>query len=315
MMKILVLGGSSFSGRAFIAHAKAVGDEVVDLSRPNHDINAWMPSAAARHVRAGHNHVVNFIALNLVAESWDAAPEYYRTNVEGLARLVNELSATGRVERFVQVSTPEVYGTTGTFLREGAAFNPSTPYAVSRAAGDWHLAVMHRTKGFPVCFTRTVNVYGPGQQPYRVIPKTAVAALTGGTIPLEGGGVSTRSFIHIRDAAAAYRAVLMGGWPGETYHVATPRQTSITALVGLVCARVGVSPDSVVRDAPERPGKDMAYQLDDSKIRAELGWRDTIALEDGVDEVVAGLRGGQNPIGRRPGTLPQPANSLLVAGK
>lgn len=266
------------------------GDDVFDLSRPTSDINKWMPESAVRWVHRGYRHVVNFIALNVVAASWERAPDYYQTNVVGISTLVNALADAGEVERFVQVSTPEVYGTTGTFLKEGAPFNPSTPYAVSRAAGDWHLALMHRQHGFPVCFTRTVNVYGPGQQLYRVIPKTALAALGGGKLPLEGGGVSTRSFIHIRDAAAAYRRVLEAGMTGETYHVATPRQTSIRSLVSLVCERVGVSPEAVIQDAPERPGKDMAYQLDDAKVRTELGWRDEIPLEAGLDEVVAWVR-------------------------
>lgn len=298
-MKLMVLGGRSFSGKAFIQHALAKGDEVIELNHLAYDINGWMPQRAAELAKAGFTHIVNFIALNVVADSWMHASDYYQTNVVGVSRLVHELAETGVVERFVQVSTPEVYGTTGEFLKEGAAFNPSTPYAVSRAAADLHLAAMFRVKGFPVCFTRTVNVYGPGQQLYRIIPKTALAALRGKKLPLEGGGISTRSFIHIRDAAAAYYRVLEAGVPGSTYHVATPLQTSIRALVGIVCDRVGVLPQDVIQDAPERPGKDMAYQLDDSKIRAELGWSDAIPLEVGLDEVVAWVKSDVAPYRRQ----------------
>lgn len=303
-MKVLVLGGSSFSGRAFIEHCLSKGDEIADLSRPKHDINFWLPAAAKRYVKAGYHYVANFIALNIVAESWDRAVDYYQTNVVGLSRLVEELADSG-LACFLQVSTPEVYGTTGTFLKEGARFNPSTPYAVSRAAGDMHLAVMHRIKGFPVVFTRTVNVYGPGQQLYRIIPKTALCALKGEKLPLEGGGVSTRSFIHIRDAVAGYRRVLEAGRTGETYHLATPRQTAICDLVAMVCDRAGVTFSQVAEAAPERPGKDLAYQLDDGKVRAELGWSDTMGLEAGIEEVVGWVRRDVLPR--------QPAHRLRLA--
>lgn len=288
-MKILVLGGSSFSGRAFIALARSQSHEVAELSRPEHDINGTLPVKAAEMVRDGFENVINFIALNVVAASWDHAPDYYRTNVAGVARLASSLDGLP-LRRFVQVSTPEVYGTTRTFLKEDAGYRPSTPYALSRSTADIHLALLHRERGFPVSFTRTVNVYGPGQQPYRIVPKAAICALTGKKLPLEGGGVSTRSFIHVRDMAEAYLAVLARGRAGAIYHIATPRQTSIRDLVELICGRLGVPLSQVVEDAPERVGKDMAYQLDDSRIRAELGWRDKVNLVDGLDETVGWVK-------------------------
>lgn len=279
-MKIAVLGASSFSGNAFANHAELAGYDCVRLSRPLFDINRPIESDLGRF-----DAVVNFIALNMVGESWDQAADYYQTNVVGTARLADALMKNG-VKKFVQVSTPEVYGTTQTFLKEGAPFNPTTPYAISRAACDMHLQALHRQYGFPVCFTRTVNVYGPGQQLYRIIPKTILCALTGRKLQLHGGGVSTRAFIHIRDVANAILKVCKSGAPGETYHVSTPRQTSIADLVRMICERVGVGFDSIVEPVAERPGKDMAYQLDDSKIRQALGWLDITSLERGLEEVV-----------------------------
>ena len=285
-MKILTLGGSSFSGRAFIAEARRAGHQVEDLSHPNWDMNTNLPARAVEMVLSGCVNVVNFIALNVVAASWDKAPEYYRTNVVGVARLADALLATRLVEKFLQISTPEVYGATGTRLKEGAAFNPSTPYALSRATADMHLMLLHQQHRFPVMFTRTVNVYGPGQQPYRIIPRTIGCIIKGERLPLEGGGISTRSFIHIEDAAGAYLRILESGNIGEGYHIATERQVSIRDLVALICERMGASLNDVVQIAPERRGKDMNYQLDDSKIRRALGWSDRIALEDGVQQVI-----------------------------
>lgn len=285
-LKILVLGARSFYGGWFCRVARDEGHDVVGLARPTWDLRGDGEDVAAA-VRAGFAHVVNFAALNVVAPSWDAAPDYYEANVVGIARLAAAFRKVGSaLARFVQVSTPEVYGTTGEFLKEGAPFNPTTPYAVSRAAGDWHLALEHRFFGLPVCFTRTVNVYGETQQAFRIIPR-AIAACSGGErLRLEGGGVSTRSFIHVEDAARATLAVLLDGRSGETYHVAHPTQVAIRDLVEMICARFGKSVEDVADVVPERVAKDMAYQLDDSKIRAELGWVERVPLDYGLTRTI-----------------------------
>jgi dTDP-glucose 4,6-dehydratase len=276
---IAVIGASSFSGKAFVEYLRANGEEVEEFSRSvGYDLR-WVDNFLGEP-----EYVVNFASLNMVGESWQHAQDYYRTNVEGVTRLADRL--VGRLKKFIQVSTPEVYGTTETFIKEGHSFNPSTPYAVSRAAADMHLMALHKQYGFPVCFTRTVNVYGPGQQPYRIIPKTVLSALKGKKLKLHGGGQSTRSFIHIRDVAEATALVMFGGKTGETYHIATKQQTSIRGLVFDVAKQVGRKFEDFVEDEVERPGKDMAYQLDDSKIRSELGWRDLISFERGLEETV-----------------------------
>lgn len=285
-MKILVLGASSFSGGWFVEVASKAGHDVVGLCRPAWDLCDEHQGVVFSLIGRGYRHVVNYAAVNVVHDSWKRAPTYYKTNVVGIARLADVLEMASGLERFVQVSTPEVYGSTGTFLKEGAPFNPSTPYAISRAAADWHLRLLHQEWGFPVCFTRTVNVYGERQQAYRIIPKAARCGLSGTKLPLEGGGVSTRSFIHAEDAARATLRVLEGGRPGEDYHVAHPVQTSIRNLVETVCYKLGRDPNDVIEIAPERVGKDMNYQLDDSKIRTELGWRETISLSDGIDRTL-----------------------------
>ena len=290
MKRIAVLGANSFSGAAFVAHAAAEGHEVMTLRRPFHDLNTGLDAIVGAAMDFQPDCFVNFAALNMVGESWEHFADYYRTNVIGVARLADGLRRIGCLAKFVQVSTPEVYGSTDWYLTEGAAFNPSTPYAVSRAAADMHLRALHAAHGFPVCFTRTVNVYGPGQQPYRIIPKTVLKVLRGEKLKLHGGGRSTRSFIHIRDVAEATRRVALDGGPGQVYHIATARQVAIRALVAMICERMGVRLEDATEPAPERLGKDMAYLLDDAKIRTELGWRDQISLEEGLDETVEWFR-------------------------
>ena len=285
-MKILVLGASSFSGRWFSDVARSAGHQVLGLSRPLWDLNS--PGlAVVEAIDAGYDVAVNYAALNVVAESWKHAADYYRTNVVGVARLAEQLKG---VRKFVQVSTPEVYGTTNVPLTEDAPHSPSTPYAASRSSADTYLGLLHRQNGFPVAFTRTVNIYGPGQQLYRIIPKTALCALLGRRLPLEGGGVSTRSFLHVRDAAAATLRVLEDGRPGQVYHTAHPDQVRIWTLVDRICTTLGKKIEDVAEDAPERPGKDMNYRLDDSKIRTELGWRAMVSIPDGLTETLEWVR-------------------------
>jgi len=179
-----------------------------------------------------------------------------------------------------------VYGSTEGWVKEDAPFNPSTPYAVSRAAGDMSLRTYFANYQFPVVFTRAANVYGPGQQLYRIVPRTIVAAIGGDKLRLDGGGKSVRVFIHMRDVSDATLRIARSGKLGETYHISGYELVSIRALVEMILDRLGKSFADCVEIGPERPGKDTAYTLDSLKLRTELGWRDTLSLQQGVDDVI-----------------------------
>ncbi len=286
--KFAVLGANSFSGSHFVAHALSCGHEVLQLQRPAHDLNSGLNTILSDVKAFGATHFVNFAALNMVAESWLHWEDYLRTNVLALARLNEGLRAWGRLKMYLQISTPEVYGAGAVLhsVQEGAVMNPTTPYAVSRAAADMYLGALHKGYGFPVCFTRTVNVYGPGQQLYRIIPKTVLSIMRGKKIKLHGGGLSARSFIHIRDFAAAAYLISLGGKPGEVYHIATPRLVRIRDLVEMLCRKMGVRFEEFTEDDRERRGKDMAYLLDDGKIRREMAWTHQVDLDAGLSETV-----------------------------
>lgn len=283
------MGASSFSGRHFADAISEAGEQVLCLSRgAGYDLNSGLPLIMRDVFAFEPDYFVNFAALNVVADSWKHAADYYQTNVVGVGRLAEELRKWGGLKKFVQVSTPEIYGAGNDAYRklpEWAPAYPSTPYAASRAAADVYLGLLKKQWGFPVVFTRTVNVYGIRQQPYRIIPKTTLSILRGLKLPLDGGGASTRSFIHIRDVALGTKLVAEHGEVGEVYHMATERQTSIRNLVRMICDRMGAKFDDVVVEAPERPGKDKAYDLSWGLIQ-RLGWKPTIELEDGLAEAV-----------------------------
>jgi len=208
------------------------------------------------------------------------------TNVVSNVRLHEMLRNDGALERYVHVTTPEVYGSTDGWVRENAPFNPSTPYAVSRAASDMSLRTYFNNYRFPVVSTRAANVYGPGQQLYRIMPRTIVAAMGGQKLRLDGGGTSVRVFIHMLDVSDATLRIAQKGTLGDTYHISSDRLISIRDLVEMILKRLGKSFDDCVEIGPDRPGKDTAYQLDSSKLRTELGWQDTISLESGIDDMV-----------------------------
>ena len=140
---------------------------------------------------------------------------------------------------------------------------------------------------FPVTWTRAANVYGPGQQLYRIIPRTILSIKLGHKLQLHGGGHSVRSFIHIDDVADATLKVARSAPAGECYHLSTARFVSIRELVEMICQMMNADFSAVAQITDDRPGKDAAYTLDSTKARSTLGWRDTVALEDGVRATIA----------------------------
>ncbi|ARN83216.1 GDP-mannose 4,6-dehydratase [Methylocystis bryophila] len=306
--RFLVLGSNSFSGATFCDFLAEAGHEVLATSRSEEAHSALLPykwerrEGAVRFRRIDINqdldtlaellsserptHVVNFAAQSMVAESWAHPDHWMMTNVVSTVRLLELLRRSESLERYVHVTTPEVYGSTDGWVRESSRFNPSTPYAVSRAAGDMALAAYFQNYGFPVLFTRAANVYGPGQPLYRIVPRTILAALSGQKLRLDGGGASTRVFVHMRDVSDATLRIALDGRLGETYHISGYELVSIRALVEAILSRLGKSFDNCVELGPERPGKDTTYMLDSFKLRSELAWRDRISLAEGIDDTI-----------------------------
>jgi dTDP-glucose 4,6-dehydratase len=310
--KYLILGANSFSGATFADHLAAAGHDVLATSRSKQPHPAFLPYTWQKRpgtvrfqridlnhdldalrtllVRERPTHVVNFAAQSMVGESWLHPDHWMMTNVVATVRLHEMLRNYDGLQRYVHVTTPEVYGSTEGWVKEDAAFNPSTPYAVSRAAADMSLRTYFANYGFPVLFTRAANVYGPGQQLYRIVPRTILAAIGGDRLRLDGGGRSVRVFIHIIDVADATERIARHGRPGASYHISGYELVPIRTLVEMILRHLGKSFDDCVEIGPERPGKDAAYMLDSVRLRTELGWRDTLSLEQGIEDVIRWAR-------------------------
>ena len=311
MQTIFVIGSNSFSGATFTNFALQQGARVLGISRSHEPIDAFLPykwhdhanfkfypldlnvhlaeiTALMQQVKPAY--VVNFAAQSMVGESWQNPGDWFTTNVVSTIKLHDELRKCDFLKRYVHVSTPEVYGSCSGFVSEDFPFNPSTPYAVSRAAADMSLRTFHAAYDFPVVTTRAANVYGPGQQLYRIIPRTILFILLGRKLQLHGGGVSTRSFIHMRDVCDATYKIMQNGQNGDTYHISTSAVVSIRALVERICRKLEVKFEDHVELVGERMGKDSAYHLDSTKLRTELSWQDYMSLEQGLDECIAWVK-------------------------
>ena len=202
-------------------------------------------------------------------------------------KLHNFLRQCDFLERYIRISTPEVYGHTQDDVQENTPFFPSTPYAVSHAAVDMSLLAFYRQYQFPVILTRFSNFYGPYQQLYRIIPRTILYALIGKRLPLHGGGTSKRAFIHGQDVASGLDAVIQRGKCGETYHFSAGDVIPIANLVRQICELLSINFENFVEISSDRPGKDTQYFMNTQKAEEELDWHPKINLKEGLSDTIA----------------------------
>lgn len=321
MKPVVVIGSNSFSGASFIEYLLSKGLDVIGISRSDEPVSALLPYKWRDHSRfsfrkldlnqdlpeiselireVSPDYVVNFSAQSMVAESWQHPGDWFMTNAVSTIKLHDELRKMDSLKRYVHISTPEVYGSCSGFVNEQFPFNPSTPYAVSRAAADMSLKTFYAAYAFPVVTTRAANVYGPGQQLYRIIPRTILFLMMGKKLQLHGGGHSTRSFIHMKDVSDATWRITQNGTIGETYHISTNEVISIRNLVELICEHLGKNFFDAVEVVGERLGKDAAYHLDSTKLRSELGWKDEVKLNQGIVECIDWVKEHFEVLSRQP---------------
>ena len=287
---IAIIGSHSFSGRHLIRICKERGYRVYGISRYEDndgcdyhlkaDLNKDMPFIKAFLKINEPDAVINIASLAVVQTSWNHPGDYFRTNCASMSDMVSKLD----VDKFVQISTPEVYGNTSG--KESTIYNPSTPYAMAKAMFDVYLMAMHKQFGFPVSFIRPCNWFGSEQQLYKIIPKTIIKIKKGETLYLEGGGKSSRNFIYIDDVCDAILKIMNKGRDGEIYHVTSDEYVSIRELIEMICNRMGYDFNKLVEISEERIGKDMDYALDSSKIKKELGWKPKYNLIQGIDKTI-----------------------------
>jgi dTDP-glucose 4,6-dehydratase len=203
------------------------------------DLNQQMPGLLELLDAERPAWIVNFAAQSEVAPSWEHPEHWFQTNTVALARLVNHLRKRDYLQRYLHVSSPEVYGTCVGRVTESAPLNPSTPYAASKAAADLLLETYHRQFGFPLLTVRATNVYGARQQLFKIIPRAAIYIKRGQLIPLHGGGTAVKSYIHVRDVSRGEQAILERGRIGACYHLSPDGGIAVRDVVRAIAQRFG----------------------------------------------------------------------------
>lgn len=308
--KIVVIGSNSFFGSHFIDEVlKSTPWKVIGISRSPEYKDIFLPylykkkkSKRFQFKRLDVNKdykkilllldkekpdvVVNFAAQGYVPLSWESPEDWFNTNCLGIIRLADHLRKQKYLKKYIQISSPEVYGSFTNMKEILTYFNPTTPYAASKSAGDLFLLALYQSKNFPVSFVRAANVYGSHQQLYRIIPSSIILLKKGQGVTLWAGGVE-RNFIHVTDAVKGIIKSITNGKSGAVYHLTAGENITISKLVKMICDNMGVSYNKLIKDLPQKAlQRDQIYHLDGRKTEKELKWKPKISLEDGISEVV-----------------------------
>lgn len=231
--------------------------------------------------------VVNLAAESHVDRSLLNSAPFLKTNVEG-TRVLLDMAARRGVDRFLQVSTDEVYGSLDPDslpFTEESPLRPNSPYAASKAAADLLVRAYHHSYGLPTLITRCGNNYGPYQFPEKFLPLFITNALDDQPLPLYGDGQNVRDWIHVEDHAQALLRVLVTGIPGEIYNISAGEEQSNLHMTERLLHLLG-KPKNLIRYVKDRPGHDRRYALDGTKLQSKLGWQPRISLQGGLQGTI-----------------------------
>jgi dTDP-glucose 4,6-dehydratase len=310
-LRLLITGGAGFIGSHFVRHVlqSYPAYTVVNLDKLTYagnleNLSDLEQDPRYRFVRgdicdsetlgrlfdAGIDAVVNFAAESHVDRSILAAAEFVQTNIAGTLNLL-EQSRRGRVERYLQVSTDEVYGSlpeTGAFS-ELTPLAPNSPYAASKAGADLLVRSFCRTYAFPGLITRCSNNYGPNQFPEKLIPLLITNALKDKALPIYGDGLYVRDWIHVQDHCLAIGRVLHHGRVGEVYNIGARQEMPNLRIARFILEALNKT-ESLLTYVKDRPGHDRRYAIDSSKIENELGWKPSRPFEPGLRDTIEWYR-------------------------
>ena len=304
MRNALVTGGAGFIGSNFVhfflkAHPEArlvnfdnltyagnLGNLVSVASHPRYTFVRGDICDRGAVERAIQEHaidtVIHFAAESHVDRSIKGAAVFVTTNVVGTQVLL-DVARERTVDRFLHVSTDEVYGSLGPEgkFTEQTPLHPNSPYAASKASSDLLALAYCHTFGLPVVVTRCSNNYGPYQFPEKLIPLMIVNALNGNELPVYGQGLNVRDWLYVEDHCSAINAVLQKGRVGEVYNIGGENEWKNIDIVQMLLKRLG-KPETLIKFVKDRPGHDLRYAIDATKIRQELGWAPAVNFEEGI---------------------------------
>ena len=319
-MKLLVTGGAGFIGSAVVRQAIARGHEVINLDALTYAACLENVASVADNPKYSFveadirdfaqletvfakyrpDAVMHLAAESHVDRSIDGPGAFIETNVNGTYNLLQAAraywEAQGRPEtfRFHHISTDEVYGSlgaTGQFTEE-TPYAPNSPYSASKAASDHLVRAWGETYGLPFVITNCSNNYGPFHFPEKLVPVVILNALAGKPIPIYGQGENVRDWLFVEDHADALLHVLANGADGQSYNIGGENEARNIDLVHMICdlldeLRPTDRPySSLISFVSDRPGHDLRYAIDPTRIRTELGWRPSVTLQEGLRRTI-----------------------------
>jgi dTDP-glucose 4,6-dehydratase len=308
MKNILVTGGAGFIGSNFINHILGSRDDIyiVNLDKLTYAGNLENLKASetkenyvfikgdiinvelVKYVFENYNitHVVNFAAESHVDRSILGSEIFFRSNVLGTSVLL-ENARNFEVEKFIQISTDEVYGSLGGegLFEESTPIHPNSPYAASKASADLISLAFHHTYNLPVVITRCSNNYGPFQFPEKLIPLMIINALNNRKLPVYGDGLNVRDWIYVLDHNKAVEFVLEEGKPGEVYNIGANTEMKNIDIIKLILSYLEKS-ENLIEFVEDRPGHDRRYAINSNKIQQELRWQPEFQFSSALKETI-----------------------------
>lgn len=232
------------------------------------------------------DYIVNFAAESHVDRSIEDPAIFVKSNVMGTQVLLDAALNLG-VEKYIQISTDEVYGTLGEegYFTETTPLAPNSPYSASKAAADLMVRAYNETFKLPINITRCSNNYGPYQFPEKLIPLMISNALEDKALPVYGDGLHVRDWLHVHDHCTAIDLVLHQGRDGGVYNIGGNNEKQNIELVKLIL-KILDKPESLITSVEDRKGHDRRYAIDSSKIQKELGWKPKYTFETGITETI-----------------------------
>ena len=301
-MKLLVTGGAGFIGSCFVRHIlnKYQDYQVINIdaltycgnlenikdveNNPNYKFvhGNICDRKLVRELVSQVDCIVNFAAESHVDNSIKHPEVFIETNVQGTLNLLQSAKEIG-IERYLQVSTDEVYGTLGKtgYFYETTPLAPNSPYSASKASADMLVRAFYETYKLPVLTTRCSNNYGPYQYPEKLIPFFISRLLNGEKVPVYGDGLNVRDWLYVYDHCAAIDTVLHKGKIGEVYNVGGHNEKTNMEITHLILDAMGKD-ESSIEYVQDRLGHDRRYAISNDKITSELGWEPSVTFEQGI---------------------------------
>lgn len=301
-MKILVTGGAGFIGSCFVRHmlnkhqdykiinidALTYAGNIANLddvkNNPNYTFvhGNICDKKLVRELISECDAVVNFAAESHVDRSITNPEIFIETNVQGSLNLLQASKELG-VDRYLQVSTDEVYGTLGKtgYFYETTPLAPNSPYSASKASADMLTRAYYETYKLPVLNTRCSNNYGPYQYPEKLIPFFISQLLKGEKVPVYGDGLNVRDWLYVYDHCEAIDTVLHKGKVGEVYNIGGHNEKTNMEITHLILEAMGKD-ESSIKYVQDRLGHDRRYAISNDKITSELGWKPSLTFEQGI---------------------------------